>query len=184
MMLVLDHQRAIELLAPLGLGIGGWNELRALRPEAAPHKSYSPPTEAIELYVVADRLAQWVASGAWTLLQVDNSTSPTEDEIAVFEKIAFNGLSSWDVGKQHSLLVEGQGRCPTLVLLIYFALLFEWHVYLTSAASFAGQRLALQDGVVYFFGDAVALRSAEALIDELVAAPRQLSEGAGGRSAK
>ena len=93
-MRVINQQLANQLLVPSGIRIGDWNELCSLQLGGVLHRSYLPPAEALELYVAAHRLAQWVISGSWTLLQVDNSTSPTEDEIAVFEKLIFNGEQS------------------------------------------------------------------------------------------
>ena len=132
---------------------------------------HTPPTDALELYVAAHRLANWVVSGSWTLLQLDNSTSPAEDEIAIFEKLA---LKPWDIAEQHTFLLNDQGRESTLVLLIYFALLFTWHIHLTSEASLGGQRLALLDGVAYFFGPTPAIQSADELIKNAAANPRAL----------
>lgn len=173
-MQVIDSECAAQLLVPIGIRIGEWNELRPLLPSAISHRSYAPPAGALELYVMAYRLAQWINSGAWTLLQVDNSTLPTDDEVGVFEAIAFDGQTFWDVATQHTFLLQGQQRLSTLALLIHFTLLFEWHVHLVSEGSLEGQRLALQDGLVYFFGGADALQSADGLITSLVAEPRKL----------
>lgn len=171
----IDSQVANKLLETLGLRIGGWNELCALHPESISHKAYSPPTEAIELYVVAHRLALYVGSDTWTILQIDNSTCPSDDEVAIFEKLVFGGQQPWDIARQHTFLLESQERSSTLVLLIYFALLFGWHIHLTSASSSEGQWLGLQDGAAYFFGNAIALRTAEDLIAQLLTEPRRIS---------
>jgi hypothetical protein len=171
----IDSQHAEKLLEALGLRIGGWNELCALYPDSISHKAYSPPAEALELYVVAHRLALYVTSDAWILLQIDNSTCPSADEVTIFEKLAFGGHQPWDIARQHTFLLEGRERSSTLVLLIYFALLFGWHIHLTSASLSAGQWLGLQDGTAYFFGDATALRAAEDLIAQLLVEPRRIS---------
>ncbi|WP_409525035.1 hypothetical protein [Nitrincola sp. MINF-07-Sa-05] len=174
-MRVINQQLASQLLDPSGIRIGDWNELLcSLQLGGVLHRSYSPPAEALELYVAAHRLAQWVISGNWTLLQVDNSTSPTEDEIAVFEKLIFNGEQSWDVAEQRTFLLEGAERLSTLVLLIYFALLFTWHIHLASEASLEGRRLALQDGGAYFYGNDSTLQDADELIVSLTTAPLKL----------
>lgn len=137
-------------------------------------RGFAAPTDAVELYVAAHRLASWVCSGSWTLLQVDNSTLPTDDEGSVFESLVLKG-GTWNVPSQHTFLLDGKTRRSTLVLLIHFALLFTWHIHLVSEASFGGQRLALQDGVAYFFGDPSATAKADDLIASLNEEPRTLN---------
>ena len=171
----IDRVRAEQLLQTLGLKIGDWNELSDLSPSKTPHRAFAAPTNALELYVAAHRLASWIGSGSWTLLQIDNSTSPMDDEVAVFENLVLKGRHSWDVAAQHTFLLGGSSRQSTLVLLIYFALLFTWHVHLVSEASSSGQRLALQDGVTYLFGDASTIATADALIASLTSEPRALT---------
>jgi hypothetical protein len=170
----IDRAKANELLAPLGMNVGSWNELSSLPSVPATHRAYSPPTDAMELYVAANRLANWIGSGSWTLLQVDNSTSPSDDELAIFERLVLNGRP-WDVAEQHTFLLGAGAQQSTLVLLVYFSLLFTWHVHLASEASLAGQRLALQDGIAYFFGDSATIQSADELIASLAADPRILT---------
>lgn len=169
----IDTAKANELLAPLGMKVGSWNELSNLPSLKVTQRAYSPPADAMELYVAAHRLANWIGSGSWTLLQVDNSTSPSEDELAIFERLVLNGRQ-WDIAEQHTFLLGAGAQRSTLVLLVYFSLLFTWHVHLTSETSLSGQRLALQDGVAYFFGDAATIQSADELIASLAADPRAL----------
>lgn len=171
----IDRIRADQLLLPLGVEIGGWNELRDLPPSETTHRAYSPPSDALGLYVAAHRLANWINLGSWTLLQIDNSTSPTGDEVAIFEKLILNEQQPWNIAAQHTFLLDGDARKSTLVLLIYFALLFAWHIHLASETSLRGQRLALQDGVAYFFGNAATIRSADELITSLAGEPRALA---------
>ncbi|HOE41652.1 MAG TPA: hypothetical protein PLB25_08500 [Rhodoferax sp.] len=172
---VIDRIRAEQLLLTLDLKIGDWNELTVRSPSKATHRSFAAPTSALELYVAAHRLASWISSGSWTLLQIDNSTSPMDDEVAVFENLVLKGQHSWDIAAQHTFLLDGSARQSTLVLLIYFALLFTWHIHLVSEASSSGQRLALQDGVVYFFGDASTTAAADELIASLISEPRMIA---------
>lgn len=180
-MQMLSHAKADQLLMPLGMKIGGWNELTSVHSGAVTHRAYSPPSNALELYVVAYRLSAWIVSGEWTLLQVDNSTSPTDDELRVFEKLVLAGQQEWRIGNQRTFLFEGssdsesQSLKTTVVLLIHFALLFGWHVHLASEASLHGHRLALQDGVVYFFGDAQAIETADSLVKSMAADPQNLT---------
>ena len=59
--------------------------------------------------------------------------------------------------------------------LVFFSLLFEWHVYLTSQSSTGGRRLGLLDGVAYFFGDAKTIEQADMLTTCVAEDPLRLS---------
>jgi hypothetical protein len=181
-MRVLSRIEADHLLLALGLKIGNWNELADDSEGVVTSKGYRPPRNALELYVVARQLLNWIAGGEWTFLQVDNSTAPANDEIRVFEKLMFHGEERWDIGAQRSFLLDDASKVgsatdqTSLVLLIFFSLVFEWHVYLTSKNSTRGQRLALQDGVVYFFGDAKTIERADTLVSRIAESPLHLSQ--------
>ena len=125
----IDRTWAGQLLLTLYLKIGDWNERTVRSPSKATHRSFAAPTRALELYVAAHRRASWIISGSWTLLQIDNSTSPMDDEVAVFENLVLKGQHSWDIAAQHTFLLDGSARQLTLVLLIYFALLFTCLLY-------------------------------------------------------
>lgn len=169
------------LLLVVGLKIGNWNELADIAAGGVLRKAYRPPNNAIELYVAAGHLLNWLAPEGWTLLQVDNSTAPTDDEIRVFERLVFGDDRTWDVGGQRSFLFDDAGKTEfgadqaTLVLLVFFSLLFEWHVYLTSQSSTGGRRLGLLDGVAYFFGDAKTIEQADMLTTCVAEDPLRLS---------
>ena len=177
---LLSRAGADQLLKPLGMKIGSWNQLTSLYPDTVMHLAYSPPSSAFELYIVAYRLSDWIISGEWTLLQVDNSTAPMDDEIRVFEKVVLAGDYEWQIGIDTSFLFQGESNTrrqavqTTLTLLIQFSLLFGWHACITSEASLHGRRLALQDGVVYFFGDANVIETAQCLVKSLTANPKSI----------
>ncbi len=153
----IDKAHLATLLAPRGLRIGGWNEIRPVNPADSNVISFSAPSDAGMLLEVASSIADWIGCGDWVLFQFDNSTCPLESEIGVLEVIC--GLDeSWDVAVHRSLLIEdidgfSKQRLFTQVsVIINFCLVFEWHVYLTSSAAMPGQLIGLQDGVVYAYG--------------------------------
>jgi hypothetical protein len=181
-MRVLSKGQANALLRPLGLEIGSWNGLNECGSEKASYRVYIAPQEARELYVLAGHVLDWLAPEGWVLLQVDNSTAPLEDEKRVFERLVFNGALSWDLDSQRSILFGEEGSSAPavlreqLILLIYFALVFQWHVYLTCENAAPGQRLGLQDGAVYFLGDDSLMRRAEAVMRGHSEDPLRLSQ--------
>lgn len=178
-MRILSTAEASELLLPLGLRIGNWNELAdAFGAGIATHKAYAPPRDALQLYVAARRMLDWLPRGAWRFLQIDNSTFPTDDERETFEGLIAARDWQWDVGEHRSFLFEdargAKSDQAVLTLLIVFAIAFEWHVHLTSEGARDGQRLALQDGQVYFFGNTEIIASADVLIADMTSDPLRL----------
>ncbi len=181
MIKVLERDEANILLASLGLRVGDWNELTASNSAGQLNYAYVPPTEALELYVVSQRLTAWLGTRGWTLLQIDNSTSPTSDERRVFEAVVFEGKTFSFQDGQRSFLFNADSDFDDdsiqtkVALLVYFALLFGWHVHLTSRSSSNGKRLALLDTVAYCFGDETAVHAAEKVIDQLTSNPLAVS---------
>ncbi|WP_193371058.1 hypothetical protein [Pelagibius marinus] len=182
-MRVLSQTEANDLLRPLGLEIGSWNGLNELGSEKCPYRVYLAPPGALELYVLAGHLLDWLAPKDWVLFQVDNSTVPVgDDEHRVFERLVFNAEQRWDIGTQRSFLFgdvavdDPKAVREQLILLIFFALMFQWHVYLTCENAVPGQRLGLQDGAIYFIGDDRLIDRAEALIEKLTENPLRLSQ--------
>lgn len=180
-MKVLSRGEAERLLKSIALAIGKWNELCDLSPSMSSCRCYAAPSDAESLYVLAHHLCQWIRADGWVLLQVDNSTAPTDDEVAIFEEVSFASTRRWLVGEERSFLLEDAafGRRAKLVLLVYFCLLFGWHIHLAAQGSVSGQRLSLQDGAIYFFGDVNVLARAEDLILATQNQPRQMPSNHG-----
>lgn len=163
----LTNAEASEFLAARGFRIGGWNDLLEIVADKTITQQCAAPVEARELFNFAQRLMAWLSpkESDWFFLQIDNSTSPLEDEVEVFENLVLSNATKWDVGHQHSFLLDknsahgiGISAVPTLVMLIFFALAFEWHIYLVAEKSCHGQRLGLLDGVAYLFGTEETVR--------------------------
>jgi len=166
-MQILLKKEADQLLLSNGLMIGEWNELTDVDKGASEHTTYLPSRNASELYVVSILLAKWISDGGWSLLQFDNSTSPLDDEVDIFERLVLASGQCWNIGEQRTFVFNATDdkNMHLLGILIFFTLLFEWHVYITSETSKYAQRLGLQDGVIHFFGDRKSIVSATKLID-------------------
>ncbi|MCS4308875.1 hypothetical protein M2404_003237 [Rheinheimera pacifica] len=95
-----------------------------------------------------------------------------DDEIKVLEKIVSNGGLQWDVSNHHSFLFcraenDGDILCfTTLLFLLCFSILFEWHIYMVSEGAAIFQRLAIIDGVIYFMGGKESVESGMLLIEK------------------
>jgi hypothetical protein len=155
---------ASELLATLGLTIGGWNELVEITKKKAVNRRCTAPKEARALYLFSQQLLEWLSSKTsdWVLLQIDNSTSPLPDEVTVFELLVWGAADHWDVATQRTFVIEMAADrdadvATRLRMLIFISLMFEWHIHLTCQRSVDGRRLGLLDGVAYLFGDEVAV---------------------------
>lgn len=171
-----------NLLNPLGLKIGNWKELVNASDRTFGHRAFRPVRDALGMYAVSTHLLQWIGQQGWKILQIDNSTAPTRDEINVFEKLAFSPREHWSVSEQRSflfgdestdLLAQGQ---TTLTLIIYFSLVFEWHVHLVSERSATRRHVGIQDGTIYFYGDTKALEEAHTLVSSLEQNPLHISD--------
>ncbi|MEO3430520.1 hypothetical protein AAFN88_16800 [Pelagibius sp. CAU 1746] len=173
-MRVLTQAEADSLLQPLDLKVGEWCELACLSSEVFPNKAYRPNPDARELYVLAGHLLDWLDPKDWVILQIDNSTAPLFDESKVFEELAFEPGQRWDLGNQRTFLF-GIERAK-LILIVFFSLVFEWHVYLTCKSADQGQRLGLQDGIVYFIGRPEMVGAAEAMVERIAENPLRLSQ--------
>jgi len=180
-MRMLSHIEVDELLRPLNLRIGEWNELNKLKSDDVPYKVYHPSRDARELYVLARCVLDWLAPEGWVLLQIDNSTWPSDDETGVFERLVFSAGQRWDIDARRSFLFDGTSEGESgidrhqLVLLIFFSLMFEWHVYLTCKNAGPGQRLGLQDGMIYFIGSSKLIDAAEVILRRFAKHPQQHS---------
>lgn len=175
-MRAISVKRAKEMLGPLGLSIGAWNELTDIQ-HASENFMYQPPRLANELYVFCHDLAQWLSSEDWTLIQIDNSTSPLEDEIKIMESIFAMSISE-KTDANISFIVDGNDIHSKLTMLVFLIIIFEWHVYLVSSSSKNGKRLGLQDGVAYFFGSSRQLKDARSITEKFKSNPLALNKTA------
>lgn len=174
-MKVLSRQDADVLLSPLGVKIGHWNELSVIAPDSQiAMTSLKAPTVAIELYVASLWLTDWLPKGKWKLIQIDNSTSPSKDESLLFERLMNSSMREWDVATQRTFLFDIDEDIATrqrvdivISSVIFLALMFEWHIHLVSDGGAQGQRLALQDGVIYCFGNEENISAAKAVVEHL-----------------
>lgn len=171
-MKIIDKAEVNKLLHPLGLKIGEWNQIESLHVDGLHCYKYIPGKNAVNIYVLVRKLLEWINVDGWVLYQVDNSTSPLDDEISVLERIVSNGEFQWDASMHHSFLFCGTESdndvvdFTTLVLLLYFSILFEWHIYMVSDGSATFQRLAIIDGVIYFMGRKESVESGVLLIEK------------------
>lgn len=178
----MSTSEADKLLKPFGLKIGNWKELANDSDRTFGHRAFRPIRDALGLYAVSTHLLTWIGRQGWKILQIDNSTAPTRDEINVFEKLVFSPREYWNVSEQRSFLFGDEStellvhEQTTLVLIIYFSLAFEWHVHLVSEHSASRRRIGLQDGTIYFYGDFKALDEAGRLMSGLELNPWHISE--------
>jgi hypothetical protein len=119
---------------------------------------------------------QWLPLESWAIIQIDNSTTPLEDEIELMESV-FNMSVSNKAGANSSFVLDGPDLGSKAAALIFFVLVFEWHVHVVASTSKNGKRLSLQDGVVYFFGSDRELADAIKLVERLKLNPLMIGRG-------
>lgn len=166
--------KAKKMLSPLGLSIGDWNEVVDIR-YSSENLMCQPPRLATEIYIFCRLLVQWLSCERWVIVQVDNSTSPLEDEVEVMKDVFAMEISN-QLNSNASFIMDGDGLRSRVAMFIFFVIIFEWHVYLVSANSENGKRLGLQDGVAYFFGSKSQLEDASSAVEKFKSSPLTMIE--------
>ena len=173
---------ANALLNPLGMKIGEWNEVSDIDPGSpAPWTSDQAPRDSIAQYVLVQHLTGWLSGDRWMLIQIDNSTNPSPDEVLLFERLLVGSIGEMEIANQRTFIVElskndddNRQAAFVISMVMFVALLFEWHIHLVSSGCRKRQRLALQDGVVYLFDDKQHLPDARQMLENLKSHPLSL----------
>lgn len=166
----LSQKEAENFLRPIRLEIDCWNRLKYSSDSGAFTRQQWLPDGNQNQYVVSAHLAQWLSIKDWFFVQIDNSTSPIREEKYVFQKVIGGRYGHLDINSDRSILIKFEDNEPldyrmaSLMLVIYFALIYCWHVDIVSDAAQIGQRLRISDGVVYFYGAEQQIRFAQELI--------------------
>lgn len=163
-------QDMTSILQAVGVEIGNWGELKSLNPDHESRVNFIPSGEALRLYVVAARLAKWLGTEDFFIIQVDNSNSPADDEVEMLKILLkpTNGkINSSDQTFMFSRPEDNLNMMAVLTAVIYFLIMFSWHAYLVSDKSSMGKRLAIQDGMVSLLGSADDIKKAEYMVNEL-----------------
>ena len=114
------------------------------------------------------------------VIQADNSTFPTSDECAVFRIIFGDLADDWLSAESRSLVFLNQEigsvriDVQRLALLIYYSILFEWHVHIVCIHENRVLRIGLEDGVVCVRARGRLDKSVEALVQGILDDPLRL----------
>lgn len=181
----LTKQQANAYLHSIGMEIGEWNQITDLRERQVKQSSwinYRPPKDA--LFNFSYHAAGWLPRGGWKIFQIDNSTGwmePTQESLFGSLLFGANNIADFNQRDNKTFLFEfGKNKTAdenTELLisnLIYVFLLFESRGFVVSSHGDAGQRLGVQDGVVYFSAMDPDLRAASTLIERFERAPLAL----------
>lgn len=166
-MLPIQEPFARQILEETGLSLGSWRQMVDLTGDSPHCASFRPSRDATALYVAAQGVTSWLNSEGWVLVQLDNSTSPVDDEVRSLQ-IFITGDEAWNSDTHRALLFEaGTAKQEVIALLIFLMLIFEWHVYIACEKSPDRRRLGVLDGDVLFYGPARACVDATTLIASL-----------------
>lgn len=162
------NMNVLSILNQLGVTIGTWNELVSSKNDEEFSFGYMAPRDSTLMYVVSQKIAEWLDVQDFFILQIDNSTSPMDDEVKIFQALITPCGEEFDISERKSYFFARSDKAMDvrglLVLIVYFSILFSWHVYLISDTSSNGSRIAIQDGVIYFIGDGEAIGKSKELI--------------------
>lgn len=176
----LTVEEANQHLASVHLKIGIWSQVC----DATEHPfqafewiNHAAPDRALPLYSFSHHVLQWLEPGAWTLVQIDDSTCFNEDEDFLISRLLFGPQVCGLLIESRSFLFEF-GKPDTLQEqwllgdLLHLMLLFGGHCQVVSAGSVQGQYLSVQDGYVYFLSrDPKDLAKAREVLEQTEDAP-------------
>jgi hypothetical protein len=168
------------MLASKGLAIGEWGQVCASAPvNGSESVGFRPSTEGLVLYAVAHKLVDFVVKGDWVLIRFDNSNSFSSDELAVVNEFFCDKLTVRGENIMVRCVGDGDvvlGVRIKVVLFVYFALLFQWHVYIVPHADDIVQYVALLDGAVHLFGVEANEENRRYFVEDIMANPLRMPQ--------
>lgn len=180
---ILSPELAASYFLSQGVKLGQWNGLEALPPKPGYAASdFCTGKPVYELINFSQHVVGWLRKGDWKILQIDNSSYFFPDQALVLASLLIGPKKQVDLVNSRTFLFEfGVGETEdfqtevVLAYLINLMLVYEAHCYVLSSGGAAGEMLAVQDGVVYFYGDDARLALAKTLLDEFAAMPNKVA---------
>lgn len=157
---LLKADEANEYLKQVCMKLGDWNQIAYSDDRSnpdRPYRKYRAPSLANELFCFSRHVAGWLPTGAWKILQIDNSASLDQDQYSLIGRLLACSGEYLDIADFRTWLFEfgseeKQNQTTELVIanVLFGFLLFESHAYLVSSNSAEGELIGVQDGFVYF----------------------------------
>jgi hypothetical protein len=179
-MRLINRDQTNAYLSEIGMSIGSWNQItngtEGLN-QKSPWISCRAPEKSRELHNFAQHVIKWLPRGVWKIVQIDNSTSPSQDEAFLINRLLFGSSESSQLPLGGALLfefVKGADANEDLLLsnLVFLLLLFECHGQVVSSSCRDGKILSVQDGFVYFISHTNSdISDARMLLKQLEDAP-------------
>lgn len=178
---VLESELVNSYLLSQGLRLGLGNGLEAISPQGGPVAGkFCTGKSVYELVNFSNHVAGWLRSGSWKLLQIDDSSYFYPDQESLLSALLVGPTQQVDLTKHRTFLFEfGAGKrsdFQTEVVIAHLTnlmLIYEAHCYFLSSGGGEGEMIAVQDGVVYFFGNDVRLAQARKLLEDFDADPNR-----------
>jgi hypothetical protein len=157
----INVQEANKLLGEVGLRIGSWDQVEAIKSKDLPSIEYwekhHAPENAQELCSFAQYIAGWLSPGRWKIFQIDNSTALDFAQAEALTRLLKNAGRDYDLLTDRTFLFEfceneerNQKQELLIADLIFMMLLWEAHAQFVSSTNAAADYLSIQDGFVYF----------------------------------
>ena len=154
----------------LQLEIGKWNEVISSFPEYNLCYSLNTNTDALRLYNLSWAIARWLSVDNHFIIQIDNSTCASSDEIDVVDMISQGEINQVFFEERLPKIINRSSagnNCLLLAMLIYFSIIFSWHIYFIPDSSFEGKRFAALDGMLCFFGSSTVINDVQSLLEKI-----------------
>lgn len=154
----------------LQLEIGKWNGVTSSCSEYNLCYSLNTNTDALRLYNLSWAVARWLSVDNYFIIQMDNSTCASSDEIDVVDMISQGEIDQVFFEERLPKIINGSSAgndCALLAMLIYFSIIFSWHIYFIPDSSFEGKRFAALDGMLCFFGSSTVINDVQSLLEKI-----------------
>ncbi|WP_146749331.1 hypothetical protein [Paracidovorax anthurii] len=176
---VLQSEIANSYFLEQGVKLGPWNCLETPKSEGSyVASSFCTGKSTYELIAFSQHIAGWLTKGRWKIIQIDNSSHFYPDQESVLGALLLGPAQPIDLANNRTYLFEfGANERMNfqeevvLAYVINLMLIYEAHCYVISSGGEMGEMIAIQDGVVYFYGNRVRLSQAKDLLTELQTDP-------------
>jgi hypothetical protein len=187
---LIAKDEVLRYLKEVNLELGDWREIRPIGSPVGKQEwvNIRASRDARELLCLSQHAAGWLPSGAWKIIQFDNSNWFSRVENVFIGSLVAGPSVRADFsssGRQAILFEFGSDADQNANLELLVAdvvcaiLLFEGHAYLVSSGSTGGECLGAQDGFLYFQSRSGDVSAAESLIEKFRLDPRRIPEWVG-----
>lgn len=159
MLNIIEKEDALSVLSEKLMTLDGWNRVQYLSSPLLTPIQILPEKYEGQTYSFACNLADWVDANNCAYIFISDSTQPIREEGFVFFKTIGRMSKVPNLAVKNIFYVSASDfdskseYFSTLSLLIYFCILFEWHVNFVGDGT---KKLSINDGVIYLYSNSMS----------------------------